>query len=193
MIESSRLFPSTNQMNHTCVYTHIHSGIWPLHLWVAGASIERQHAQFSTHDDDDAARAGSSGAYGRSKEALQTLTMAVAGGQGDGAAEGADAATVHRTLTERTYMLCCGIAWFQPSTNPPPHTHNKKNKPHHTVLQTTAREILLNPRDLSLGSPIARGGSGVVRRGRLYGAVPVAAKSLYSQYMMGDLEEAIGM
>jgi hypothetical protein len=67
--------------------------------------------------------------------------------------------------------------------------HHPKTKP---VLQTTAREILINPRDLSLGTPIARGGSGVVRRGRLYGAVPVAAKSLYSQYMMGDLEEAIG-
>ncbi len=64
--------------------------------------------------------------------------------------------------------------------------------PRGAVLQTTAREILLNPRDLELGPPIARGGSGVVRRGRLYGAVPVAAKSLYSQFMMGDLEEAIG-
>lgn len=65
--------------------------------------------------------------------------------------------------------------------------------PTHTVLQaTSARDILINPRDLSLGPPIARGGSGVVRRGRLYGLVPVAAKSLYSQYMMGDLAEAIG-
>ena len=52
-----------------------------------------------------------------------------------------------------------------------------------------ARAILINYADLSLGEPIARGGGGVVRKGLMYGKVEVAAKSLYSQFMMGELEE----
>ncbi len=57
------------------------------------------------------------------------------------------------------------------------------------LREAPARAILINHADVSLGEPIARGGGGVVRKGLLYGKVEVAAKSLYSQFMMGELEE----
>ncbi|GAB5034906.1 protein kinase [Nannochloropsis oceanica] len=57
------------------------------------------------------------------------------------------------------------------------------------LREAPVRAILINHADVSLGEPIARGGGGMVRKGLLYGKFEVATESLYSQFMMGELDD----